>query len=77
MTFSRQTIIIRKGWESTEHISMLGDLVPESHNKHNVFRCIILQKCLLLQTILPCIIPLANFFAMWIISFFMHITVYL
>ena len=41
---------------------MLGDLVPASlHNKHSVFRCIILQNGLLLHTIIPCIIPLAIF----------------
>ena len=41
------------------------DLVPDSpHTKHNVFCCIILQNGLLLQTIIPCIIPLANFVAM-------------
>ena len=65
MSFSRQTTINRKGWGCAEHISMLGDLVPDTlHNKHNVFRCIILQNGLLLQTIIPCIISLAIFFAM-------------
>ena len=50
---------------------MLGDLVPDSrHNEHNVFRCIILQNGLLLQTIILCIIPLANFLAMLVIGVF-------
>ena len=58
-------LLLEKDEECAQHISTLGDLVPNSlHNKHNVFRFIILQNGLLLQTIIPCIIPLANVFAM-------------
>ena len=42
-------------------ISVFSEIL---HNKHNLLRCIILQNGLLLQTIIPCIIPLAIFFAM-------------